>query len=377
MPKLLIVTTVASTLEAFLLPYARHFRKMGWAVDAMANGVSDSLACKEAFGQCHDLPFSRNPFNSGNFGKINSKIRATVAEGEYDIVHVHTPVAAFVTRLALRKTRHSQPRPKIVYTAHGFHFYQGGNPLKNAVFIALERLAGDWTDHTVTINEEDYEAALEHNISDEERLSLMPGIGLDFERYSPRGVDISEIKNLHASLSLKNDDELFVMVAEFVPGKRHKDAIHALAETGRTNFHLAFAGSGPLEESMKQLASKLGVDKRVHFLGERTDIPLLMLSSRATVLPSNREGLSRSVMESICLGIPVLGADARGIRDIIDSPPRGSLFPVGNHAALAAAMIMLTDDLPSVKPTPDPLWNIDNLLSEHEALYRKLLQYIP
>ena len=377
MPKLLIVTTVASTLKAFLLPYARHFRKKGWTVDAMANGASDCMECKEAFDRCHDMPFSRNPFSSGNFGKINSNIRALVAEGEYDIVHVHTPVAAFVTRLALRKTRGAQhleaPRPKIVYTAHGFHFFQGGNPLKNAAVIALERLAGDWTDHTITINEEDHKAALEYKISSSERLSLMPGIGIDFEHYSPRNVDIAGAKNFHANLELKKNDALFLMAADFIPRKRHKDAIRALAETGRTNFHLAFAGSGPLEDSMKQLASKLGVASRVHFLGQRDDIPLLMLSSRALVLPSSQEGLSRSVMESVCLGIPVLGADVRGIREIVNSRRRGSLFPVGNHAALAAAMILLVDDRHQFTPTPDPLWKIDHLLSEHEVLYRKLL----
>jgi len=187
-------------------------------------------------------------------------------------------------------------------------------------------------------------------------------------------VDVAEIKNFSASPGLKNNDELFLMAAEFIPRKRHKDAICALAETGRTNFHLAFAGSGPLEGSMKQLASKLGVASRVHFLGERDDIPLLMLSCRATVLPSSHEGLSRSAMESICLGIPVLGSDVRGIRDIVDSSERGSLFPVGNHAALAAAMIVQANISPAVKPTPNPLWKIKNLLSEHEALYRKLLQ---
>ena len=376
MPKLLIVTTVASTLKAFLLPYARHFREMGWTVDAMANNVSDCQDCRRAFDRCHDISFSRNPFNPGNFGKTNSKIRAIVEEGGYDIVHVHTPVAAFVTRFALRKTRNDTPRPKIVYTAHGFHFYQGGNSLKNAAFVALERRAGNWTDHTITINKEDYEAALEYKISKPECLSLMPGIGIDFECYSPDNVDIAGAKRVRAKLAVGNNDELFFMAAEFVSRKRHKDAIRALAATGMANFHLAFAGTGPLEDSMKQLASKLKVASRVHFLGERMDIPFLMQASRATVLPSCQEGLSRSVMESICLGIPVLGADTRGIRDIINSPERGSLFPVGNHAALAAAMILAVDDYNhrSAKPTPDPLWSIDNLLNKHEALYQKLLQ---
>jgi len=414
MPKLLIVTTMASTLKAFLLPYARHFRKIGWTVDAMANGVSGCPECREAFDHCHEMPFSRNLLGGLIFDGINSKIREIVADGEYDVVHVHTPAAAFVTRMALRRTR-----PKIVYTAHGFSFYEGGNYLKNAALIALERLAGDWTDHTITINEEDYEAALEHKIAEPERLSLMPGLGIDLNHYSPHSVGAEEIKKIHASLrlekncdpffvaedygttlaytistagdlspeqmkaeikklqtriGLEKDNELFLMVEEFIPQKRHEDAIRALAATGMTNFHLAFAGTGPLEGSMKQLASKLNVAPRVHFLGKRQDIPLLMRASRAVILPSSREGLSRSAMESVSLGVPVLGSDARGICDIIDSPERGILFPVGNHAALAAAMILIVENRRLANPKPDPRWGIDYILSEHEVLYKELLQ---
>jgi glycosyltransferase involved in cell wall biosynthesis len=384
MPKLLIVTTVAATLRAFLLPYARHFRKRGWTVDALSNGVSDCRECGENFDACHDIPFNRNPLNYRNFGKTGESIRGIVAAGKYDIVHVHTPVASFVTRFALRRIpgaqrpsaqRPSAQRPKVVYTAHGFHFHKGGKYFKNAFFAALERWAGNWTDHTITINREDYEAAIALKIAPKERLSLFPGIGLDFSRYSPSSIKISDVKELHSSLMLDRNDELFLMAAEFNSGKRHKDALRALAMTGRKNFHLALAGKGPLENEMTRLALALGICARVHFLGERTDVPLLMLSSRATVLPSEREGLNRSVMESICLGIPVLGADARGIRDLVTTPERGTLFPVGNPAALAAAMILSVEEPCGTgrKPIPDPLWNIEHLLSEHEKLYCSLL----
>ena len=372
MPKLLIVTTVASTLRAFLLPYAQHFRKKGWTVDAMSSGVSDCKKCQETFNACHEISFRRNPLSLKNFGNTHAKIRGIVESGKYDIIHVHTPVASFVTRFALRPRKGTPPRPAMVYTAHGFHFHGEGNGVKSAVFAALERLAGEWTDHTITINQEDYEAAIVLKIAPKERLSLLPGIGLDFTHYSPSAIDIADIKKFHAALKLGKDDELFLMAAEFIPRKRHKDALHALARTGRKDFHLAFAGTGPLEGAMKRLASELSLESRVHFLGERTDVPLLMLSSRATILPSIQEGLSRSVMESICLGIPVLGSDVRGIRDLI-TPSRGSLFPVRNPAALAAAMILSVAEPNPEKPTPDPLWSIDHLLVEHEKIYQKLL----
>ncbi len=372
MPKLLMVTTVPATLRAFLLPYAQHFKKLGWKVDAMSNGASACIECQQNFDRCHDISFSRNPLDFKNFRGLDKKIREIVSAGEYDIVHTHTPVASFVTRLALRKLPKDK-RPKIIYTAHGFHFYKGGNTLKNALFTAMERLAGDWTDYTVTINKEDYKAAIAQKIARKDHLSLLPGIGLDFSRYTPEAVDVSKVKKIYQELNLQKDNELFLMVAEFNSGKRHKDALRALAMTGRKNFHLAFAGTGVLEGKMKDLASKLGLEAHVHFLGQRADVPLLMLASRTTVLPSEREGLNRSVMESICLGIPVLGADARGIRDLITDPSRGSFFPVGEPAALAAAMILAVMEPCGIKPTPDPSWSIENLLAEHEKIYEKVL----
>jgi glycosyltransferase involved in cell wall biosynthesis len=372
MPKLLMVTTVASTLRAFLLPYARHFRKRGWMVGAMSNGVKDCPECAKEFNHCHEISFRRNPFDLKNFKGTGGEIRARVLEGGYDIVHVHTPVAALLTRFALRK---EPRRPKIVYTAHGFHFFKGvgSNFWKNIVYVGVERIARPWTDHTVVINRADYDLAVAAKIAEKGRLSLFPGIGLDFSLYSRENVDVSAIKNVRADLMLEKNDEIFLMVGEFNPGKRHRDALAALAATGRKNFHLVFAGTGPLEDSMKQLAFQMGLVTRTHFLGQRTDVPLLMLSARATVLPSEREGLNRSVMESICLGIPVLGADARGIRDLITDPSRGALFPVGKPASLAASMILAVDDPCPEKPKPDPLWKIENLLREHDALYDKLL----
>lgn len=372
MPKLLIVTTVAATLRAFLLPYARHFRKLGWHVDALSRDSKSCVECQEAFDACYEVPFSRKPWELRGVRRMNGAIRSLVLREGYDIVHVHTPVASFVTRMALRKLP-AERRPKVVYTAHGFHFHSGGSPLKNRFYLGLERRAARRTDHLIVINEEDRRAALEHTLVPPERLTCLPGIGLDLASWSPKSVSMAGVRGLYEELELGREDELFLMVAEFNPGKRHRDALDALAKTGRRDFHLALAGRGPLEDEMKALAEKLGLSRQVHFLGQRSDIPLLMLASRATVLPSEREGLSRSLMESIALGIPVLGADARGIRDLVTDSSRGALYPVGNSAALAAAMLIAATAPSEFHPLPDPRWDLGNLLEEHERIYSKLL----
>ncbi len=367
--KLLIAATIPATIKSFLLPYADHFRAKGWMVDAMASGVSSCAGLAGHFDRLIDVEWSRNPLDPRNLFRTPQRIRDIAIKGAYDIVHVHTPVAAFVTRLALRDLRRNG-KVKVVYTAHGFHFYKGGNRLRNAAFLTLERLAGRWTDRLVVINREDYEAAKKYKIVPASALVYMPGIGLDFSAYDKTRVTDEDIRNLRKELGLEPDDILFTMIAEFNPGKRHRDVIEALAMIKNPKIHVAFAGEGVLRGEMRVLAKSTKVERKTHFLGHRNDIGTLILASRATLMPSEREGLSRSCMESICLGVPVIGSDARGVRDILQ-PCRGLVYPAGDAIALRDALLQITEE-PYSPVEPDPEWNVPNLIGMHERLYEEL-----
>lgn len=364
--KLLIATTIPATIRAFLLPYADYFRTQGWRVDAMANGIADQADLAEHFDNLIDADWSRNPLDLRNLFGTPAQIARIVAENGYDIVHVHTPVAAFVTRFALRKLRQTG-KPKVVYTAHGFHFYRGGLRMKNWIFRTLEKWAGNWTDRLIIINKEDCEAARTHKILPEASLILMPGIGLDFSRYDRNQISREEILNVRTQLGLKEDDVLFTMIAEFNPGKRHSDAITALAHTKNPKIHLALAGDGPLKPKMQELAKALGVQQRTHFMGYVKDPRPLILASRATINTSEREGLSRSSMESACLGVPIIGTDARGVKDVIE-PQRGLLYPVGDPLALRDAMQQMTEE-PYGEVEPDEAWDVKKLEQGIERIY--------
>jgi glycosyltransferase involved in cell wall biosynthesis len=341
MPKLLQVTTVPITLRAFLLPIPRHFRAKGWQVDAMANGITGCPECGGAFEAVHEVQWTRNPLDPRNLRKAVRQVRAIVQSGDYDLVHVHTPVAAFVTRLALRPMRLSG-KPKVLYTAHGFHFHRGGHPLKNNLFLQLEKMAGKWTDRLIVINREDERAALRHHLVPSERLCYVPGVGIDTAQYDPDKVAPEQVESVRAELGLSPDDRLFLMVAEFNPGKRHADVLHAFHRLNRTGTHLVFAGEGKRLAEMARLAETLRLGGRVHFLGFRCDVPVLLRASVASLLPSEREGLPRSVMESLCLQVPVIGADIRGVRDLLEGDC-GWLHPVGDVNQIAEAMAHVLD----------------------------------
>lgn len=377
MNKLLVVTAVPDALRAFLLPFGDHFRAKGWQVDAMARGISACAKCSTAFDRVWDIEFSRSPFNPRNLLVAPSQIQKIVVQEDYDIVHVHMAVAAFVTRYALKNLRGNQ-KPQIIYTSHGLNFYQGEIPVKNAIFLTLEKLAGQWTDYLVTMNREDEAAAKHYGLLPTERVRYMPGIGVDLEHYNLNTVSNADVLRVRQELGLAPNTPLFLSVAEFIPRKRHRDVLTAFAKVARPTAHLAFAGTGPLMQQMQQLAIALGVKERVHFLGFRQDIPTLIRASVATVLASDQEGLPRSIMESLCLEVPVIGTDIRGIRDLLQED-NGLLVQLGDVEQLAQAMAWILDDPAEAKAMGKrgrklmAAYDLQHILNLHEALYAEAL----
>jgi len=379
MPGLLSVTTVPQTHSGFLLPYAHHFRALGWRVDGLAAGLSACEPCIEAYDHVYDIEWSRNPFDPRNLTRAAARVRQIVQEGGYDIVHVHTPVASFVSRYALRPM-HKKGQLQVIYTAHGFHFHRDGHPLKNLAFLGLEKLAGGWTDYLVVINREDEEDARKHKIVDPERIRYMPGIGIDLSQYNPERILPTTIQQLRQALEVDTDQVLFSMIAAFEPRKRHCDALDALAALHDPGVVLAFAGVGPLQAAMVAKAKDLGVAHQVRFLGFREDIPTIIAASRATLLPSEREGLPRSVMESMALGTPVIATDAKGNRDLLEEDV-GILVPIGDHQAMARAMRYLLEHPNEARAMGERArqhiraFDLQRIIEMHEALYEEALHH--
>jgi glycosyltransferase involved in cell wall biosynthesis len=373
MKSLLMITTVPDTLKAFLLPFARHFRTQGWRVDAIACGIYNSPECLEMFDNVWDVEWSRNPLDPKNLLVAPSIIREVIQKGKYDIVHVHTPVAAFVSRYALKNCKY-QPKPTIIYTAHGFHFHSGGQLLKNSVFMALEKLAGHWTDYLVVINREDEQAAKRFRLVSPERIRYMPGIGVDLKYYSSDTTSDIEVEKFRQELGIAPDTSIFVSVAELIERKRPQDILKAFASLNHPKAYLAFAGDGILMEQMQQLAFQLGIQDKVCFLGFRKDIPTLIRASVATILASEQEGLPRCVMESMCLGVPVIGTKIRGTQDLL-SQDCGLLVKVGDIHGLTDAIAWVINHPLEARIVGErgrermAAYDVPHIIELHEKLY--------
>ena len=376
-PTLLLVATVSGTVHHFLRPYAMHFRSCGWRVDAAASHVTDDGAVKDAFDNVHELPLSRSIRDLAGIVRGEQAIALILDEIRPDIVHVHTPIASFVTRLAARRVP-ADRRPAVIYTAHGFHFHEGGRRLTNAVFLTAERIAGRWTDRLVVINDEDERAARNHRIVRSDRLVRMRGIGLDTVAVDPASVGAEATKDSRHRLGVPTDVAMFVIVGELNANKRQSDAIDALAMMRTETAHLVIIGTGPTLSQLEAQADRLEMSGRVHFSGFLNDVPAVLAGATALIATSAREGLSRSVMEALALEVPVIASNARGNRELVGDS--GWIVATGDIATMAEKMDWISDH-PDERQAMGrrgrvrmvEQYDIHDLILRHEALYRAVL----
>ena len=286
---LLVVATVAPTIRQFLVPYAIHLRDLGWRVDAAANGAKGEPVLQEAFDTLYELPLSRSILDVRGMFRGYRAISAILDEVRPDMVHVHTPIAAFVTRLAVRRMPLAR-RPMVAYTAHGFHFYKGGSPVTNATFVTAERIAGRWTDRLVVMNDEDENGARRHRIVAPRRLIHMPGIGLDTSYYARAALADGAFDTARRN-RLEPGAPLLVAVGELSRRKRMADVISAFALVQDPKARLVIAGEGFERPRLEDLIRELGLGDRVTLAGKVADVRPLVASATGLILASDREGL--------------------------------------------------------------------------------------
>lgn len=379
MPRALIISTIGRTIEAFLLPMAQRLRATGWDVHAAASGATGSPTLTREFDGVHDLHWQRNPADIGGILSSVHALRSLNEEFRFDVIHVHTPVAAFFGRLALRR-RGSAAQQRIIYTAHGFHFYRGQRLLPYTLYSSAERLGSKWTDYLVTMNQEDYDAARNFNSISTDRVRLIHGVGVDTAFYSQEAVAASAVDSVRKTAGISPNAPVFLMIAELIARKRPTEVIAAFRPVAEaTEAHLMIAGDGPLTAKCRLLSESSGIANRVHLLGKLADVRPYIAASQAVVLFSHHEGLPRSIMESLSMGTPVIGSNIRGISDLIGHEA-GWLVPSGDESALTRAMLEAIDK-PSAainkgysgRDLMCGLYSVDKVVDGYVNLYNEAL----
>lgn len=340
--EILYVTTVDVTIAAFLIPHIKVLQQRGYDVEAACHLGSRAPAIQASGISAHNIPFERS-YTSLNNVVVFFKLIKLIRIRKYGLVHVHTPAAAFLGRLAAKLARGKNV--KTLYTAHGFHFLKGGNKFKNLLFLTLERIASQWTDALIVMNEEDYEAAKRYRLAPEGNLFFVKGIGVDTTRFRPDLLTPGKKDSLKQQLNCSSD-KVIGMVGEFNPEKRHIDLLDAAGKVIKEyeGVSFVFIGDGPLLPKLQKLANSRWYKDKIKFLGYRSDIPQFLNVIDILVLPSVREGLSRTIQEAMASGKPVIATGVRGNRDLVRHEETGLLVPPKDSEALARAILKLLQD---------------------------------
>lgn len=316
MKKVLFVATVTGHINRFHLPYLELFKKKGWKT-YVATG--DNIPVEKFCDKKIVLPISRSPYKINNLTAVK-ELRKVIEKEHFDIIHCHTPMGGVVARLAARKARKNGTR--VIYTAHGFHFFTGA-PLKNwLLFYPIEKYLAKHTDTLITINQEDYNRAKKKFSKRCHDIQYVPGVGIDPKKFDFK-MTAKEKHELRASLGLKDDDFVMIFPARLDKNKNQGFLIECMPGLIKDNpkIHLLLPGQDELNGKYQKQAKELGVEKNVHFLGRRDDIPQLLKISNLAVSSSKREGLPVNILESAILKKPIVALNCRGINDIIANNP--------------------------------------------------------
>ena len=312
MKKVLFTATVDSHIIQFHIPYLKWFKEQGYEVHVATNGDEKIEYCDVK----HKIPFERNPMKINNIKAI-FKLKKIIEKEKFQIIHTHTPMGSVVTRLAAKNAR-KKYKTKVIYTAHGFHFFEGAPLINWIVFYPIEKYLSKYTDCLITINEEDYNLA--KTKFNAKKVELVNGVGVDENKFDFQMSD-EEKHKLRRSLGLNDDDFVIIYVAELSKRKNQGmliKTVKKLIDEGKDNIKVILPGVDSRNGYYQEMTKKLKIEKNIKFLGYRKDIPKLLKISNLYVSTAKQEGLPVNLVEAMFSGLPIIATDCRGNRDVAE-----------------------------------------------------------
>ncbi len=321
---LFTATVVKQHIMTFHVPYLQMFQEMGWETAVAAgNDYEDPYELNiPGCDRYYEIPFERIPWKIGNL-RAYRQLKKVIDEGNFDLIHCHTPVGAMITRLAAIGAR--KRGTKVLYTAHGFHFHKGSSVFSWLAYYPVEWLLSWLTDGLLTMNRED--DALARNHMHAGRIEYVPGVGIDTRRFDSSCADRKETREM---LGFREDDFLILTVAEMNRNKNQSMILKAMAQMKEKpefeKISYLICGMGEYGEVLKQEAKELGISDHVFFLGYRKDIPKIYRCSDLFAFMSYREGLPVALMEAMSSGLPTVCSGCRGNTDLIQDGVEGRIL---------------------------------------------------
>lgn len=335
--KILYVSNVRSHIGQFHTSFINLLKENGHTIDV---SCFDNSADKDGFdfksiNKFHFIPLQRSPYKKENIKAIK-QLKELIIKEKYDIIHCHTPMGAVAARVAAKQAKSNA---KVLYTAHGFHFFKGA-PTKNWMFFyPVEKLLAHYTDKLITINQEDYDLATAKKFKVKDGIVKVNGVGVDLSKFS---VATPQAKaELRKEYGFADDEFILIYPADYSYRKNHEmlfEAVYKLKEQIPTIRVLMPGQQQKLAEYTK-MVKELGIEKHIDMLGYRRDIPKLITLSDVSVSTSRQEGLPVNLIEALAIGKPIVATDVRGNGDLIEDGVNGYKIELNNSDQMAEKLL--------------------------------------
>ena len=265
----------------------------GWLTDRLSSaGIT-----------CYIVPDLVRPIAPVHDCKAIQQVKSILNQERPALVHCHSSKAGIVGRLAA----HQCHIPSL-FTAHGWAFTDGVNPLKRKLYSLIENLVAYWTDKIICVSEYDRKLGIQQLPAHKDKMVTihncipdMPDCVRDWEKHP-----VGDVINI-------------VVVARFSTQKKNIQVLRLLRMmlNKGLNLTITFVGDGPQLEMAKAEARYLHLEREAIFLGARTDVPKLLPRYDVFLLLSNWEGFPISILEAMRAGIPVIASDVGGVSEAV------------------------------------------------------------
>ena len=342
MGKILFVSNISNRISSFVTASISAAHNLNIDFFQIANWQNASKEQIFADEQEYDIkiksvPISRNPFALANLTAYKELLEL-IKQEKIDYIHCNTPVGGLLGRLAGKRCKVK----KVIYQAHGFHFYKGAPLLNWLLYYPVEKWLARYTDALITINQEDYALAKRKmKLRNGGRVYYVPGVGVDIHEFGNATINKAVKRK---ELGVPEDAVLLLSVGELNNNKNHETVIRAISDMSDMDVHYIIAGQGELQQRLETLIDELNLRGRVKLLGFRSDVKELYEAADIFVFPSFREGLSVSVMEAMASGLPCVASRIRGNTDLLRNGEGGFLCDPHDALDFAEKINILASD---------------------------------
>lgn len=346
---ILILTTISGFLDKFEKENVKLLLEMGYRVHYAANTkeqhyLFDEKKIRDMGVEIHHIDVARSPYMLLDNRKAFFQLLKLVEEYHIEAIHCHTPVGGVLGRLVGRY--YKKKRLRVIYTAHGFHFYKGAQLINNSLYYAAEKILAHYTDILVVINKEDYGNAKRFRLKPGGLVFQIPGVGLDLQRFRPFTEE--ERAKRRKELGLGENDFFLVSVGELNENKNQEIVLKALKkmkDSGKDLSHIKYGicGDGFFRQRIKEKIAEYGLEEIAVMYGYCTKVWEILGCADASAFPSRREGLGMAALESLAMGVPVIAADNRGTREYMIPGKNGYVCSWDDESSFARGIEAIRD----------------------------------